>query len=125
MSRSAGAEDRAGIISLETPIGEEEDSHLGDFIEDRQVVSPAEAVINLNLKDRPIGPQDLTPRGKVIKMRFGVGAAASTLEEVGQTSRSHAAHPSVEGEGAAQARHPSRAVSSARSSRTNHLMTRV
>jgi RNA polymerase primary sigma factor len=39
-------------ISLETPIGEEEDSHLGDFIEDRAVVSPAEAVINVNLKDQ-------------------------------------------------------------------------
>src|SRR6266571_533941 len=62
-------------ISLETPIGEEEDSHLGDFIEDRQVVSPAEAVINLNLKEQTESVlKTLTPREeKVIKMRFGVG----------------------------------------------------
>src|SRR5438045_9794324 len=75
-------------ISLETPIGEEEDSHLGDFIEDRQVVSQAEAVINLNLKEQtePV-LRTLTPREeKVIKMRFGVGAGGEhTLTEVGKT----------------------------------------
>jgi hypothetical protein len=61
-------------ISLETPIGEEEDSHLGDFIEDRGVVSPAEAVINVNLKDQTGQVlRTLTPREeKVIKMRFGL-----------------------------------------------------
>src|SRR5436189_2218394 len=61
-------------ISLETPIGEEEDSHLGDFIEDRAVVSPAEAVINVNLKDQTAQVlRTLTPREeKVIKMRFGL-----------------------------------------------------
>jgi RNA polymerase primary sigma factor len=61
-------------ISLETPIGEEEDSHLGDFIEDRAVVSPAEAVINVNLKDQTGQVlRTLTPREeKVIKMRFGL-----------------------------------------------------
>ena len=61
-------------ISLETPIGEEEDSHLGDFIEDRAVVSPAEAVINVNLKDQTSQVlRTLTPREeKVIKMRFGL-----------------------------------------------------
>jgi len=74
-------------ISLETPIGEEEDSHLGDFIEDRQAVSPAEAVISLNLKEQTEAVlKTLTPREeKVIKMRFGVGDGREhTLEEVGQ-----------------------------------------
>ena len=74
-------------ISLETPIGEEEDSHLGDFIEDRNVVSPAEAVINLNLKEQTDSVlKTLTPREeRVIKMRFGVGDGSEhTLEEVGQ-----------------------------------------
>ncbi len=75
-------------ISLETPIGEEEDSHLGDFIEDRAVVSPAEAVINVNLKDQTSQVlRTLTPREeKVIKMRFGVGDGSEhTLEEVGRS----------------------------------------
>ena len=74
-------------ISLETPIGEEEDSHLGDFIEDRQVVSPAEAVINVNLREQTETIlKTLTPREeRVIKMRFGVGDGSEhTLEEVGQ-----------------------------------------
>ena len=74
-------------ISLETPIGEEEDSHLGDFIEDRQEASPVEAVINLNLKEQTEDVlRTLTPREeKVIKMRFGVGDGSEhTLEEVGQ-----------------------------------------
>jgi RNA polymerase primary sigma factor len=75
-------------ISLETPIGEEEDSHLGDFIEDRAVVSPAEAVINVNLKDQTSHVlRTLTPREeKVIKMRFGLeDGSEHTLEEVGQS----------------------------------------
>jgi RNA polymerase primary sigma factor len=74
-------------ISLETPIGEEEDSHLGDFIEDHQVVSPAEAVITLDLKEQTDSVlKTLTPREeKVIKMRFGVGDGSEhTLEEVGR-----------------------------------------
>ena len=74
-------------ISLETPIGEEEDSHLGDFIEDRQEISPAEAMINLNLKEQTENVlRTLTPREeRVIKMRFGVGDGSEhTLEEVGQ-----------------------------------------
>ena len=74
-------------ISLETPIGEEEDSHLGDFIEDQGVVSPAEAVININLKDQTAAVlQTLTPREEqVIRMRFGIGDGSEhTLEEVGQ-----------------------------------------
>src|SRR5258706_8933848 len=75
-------------ISLETPIGEEEDSHLGDFIEDRAVVSPAEAVINVNLKDQTSHVlRTLTPREeKVIKMRFGLeDGSEHNLEEVGQS----------------------------------------
>ena len=74
-------------ISLETPIGEEEDSHLGDFIEDHGVLSPAEAVININLKDQTSAVlQTLTPREEqVIRMRFGIGDGSEhTLEEVGQ-----------------------------------------
>ena len=74
-------------ISLETPIGEEEDSHLGDFIEDQGVVSPADAVININLKDQTAAVlQSLTPREEqVIRMRFGIGDGSEhTLEEVGQ-----------------------------------------
>lgn len=75
-------------ISLETPIGEEEDSHLGDFIEDRSIANPADAVVTTNLReitDEVLAT--LTPREeKVIKMRFGLGNSGSehTLEEVGQ-----------------------------------------
>ena len=74
-------------ISLETPIGEEEDSHLGDFIEDKSVVSPAEAVINMNLSEQTRRVlKTLTPREeKVLRMRFGIGEKSDhTLEEVGQ-----------------------------------------
>jgi RNA polymerase primary sigma factor len=74
-------------ISLETPIGEEEDSHLGDFIEDPGVVSPADAVININLKEMTEQVLNmLTPREeRVIKMRFGLeDGTEHTLEEVGQ-----------------------------------------
>jgi RNA polymerase primary sigma factor len=74
-------------ISLETPIGEEEDSHLGDFIEDKKVVSPADAVINFNLSERTRKVlTTLTPREeKVLRMRFGIGEKADhTLEEVGR-----------------------------------------
>ena len=73
-------------ISLETPIGEEGDSHLGDLIEDRAVDSPVEAIINLNLKEQTQAVlKTLTPREeKVLKMRFGVGDGSEhTLEEVG------------------------------------------
>ncbi|MCX7823239.1 MAG: RNA polymerase sigma factor RpoD [Syntrophobacterales bacterium] len=74
-------------ISLETPIGEEEDSHLGDFIEDKKIMNPADAVINLNLADKTKRAlATLTPREeKVLRMRFGIGTKADhTLEEVGQ-----------------------------------------
>ena len=74
-------------ISLETPIGEEEDSHLGDFIEDKVIPSPPDAVININLREQ-IGEalKSLTEReAKVLKMRFGLGDGNEhTLEEVGQ-----------------------------------------
>ena len=75
-------------ISLETPIGEEEDSHLGDFIEDKSILNPADAVVASNLReitDEVLAT--LTPREeKVIKLRFGLGTTGSehTLEEVGQ-----------------------------------------
>ncbi len=75
-------------ISLETPIGEEGDSHLGDFIEDRQVLSPAETVINMNLKEKTESVlRTLTPREeRIIKMRFGMSDGSEhTLEEVGQS----------------------------------------
>ena len=74
-------------ISLETPIGEEEDSHLGDFIEDKSVISPSDAVISMNLAEQTRKVlQSLTPREeKVLRMRFGIGEKSDhTLEEVGQ-----------------------------------------
>ena len=74
-------------ISLETPIGEEEDSHLGDFIEDKKVVSPAESVVNHNLGEQTRKVlTSLTPREeKVLRMRFGIGEKSDhTLEEVGR-----------------------------------------
>ena len=99
-------------ISLETPIGEEEDSHLGDFIEDRQVVSPAEAVINLNLKEQTESVlKSLTPREeKVIKMRFGVGDGSEhTLEEVGQNfAVTRERIRQIEAKALRKLRHPSR-----------------
>ena len=99
-------------ISLETPIGEEEDSHLGDFIEDRHVVSPAEAVINLNLKEQTDSVlKTLTPREeKVIKMRFGVGDGSEhTLEEVGQNfSVTRERIRQIEAKALRKLRHPSR-----------------
>ena len=99
-------------ISLETPIGEEEDSHLGDFIEDRQVVSPAEAVISLNLKEQTESVlKTLTPREeKVIKMRFGVGDGSEhTLEEVGQNfAVTRERIRQIEAKALRKLRHPSR-----------------
>ena len=99
-------------ISLETPIGEEEDSHLGDFIEDRQEVSPADAVINLNLKEQTEKVlHTLTPREeKVIKMRFGVGDGSEhTLEEVGQNfAVTRERIRQIEAKALRKLRHPSR-----------------
>ena len=74
-------------ISLETPIGEEEDSHLGDFIEDKKFMLPSEAVVSMNLAEQTRKVlATLTPREeKVLRMRFGIGEKADhTLEEVGQ-----------------------------------------
>ena len=74
-------------ISLETPIGEEEDSHLGDFIEDKKFMLPSEAAVSLNLAEQTRKVlATLTPREeKVLRMRFGIGEKADhTLEEVGQ-----------------------------------------
>ena len=99
-------------ISLETPIGEEEDSHLGDFIEDQGVVSPAEAVININLKDQTAAVlQTLTPREEqVIRMRFGIGDGSEhTLEEVGQRfSVTRERIRQIEAKALRKLRHPSR-----------------
>ncbi len=99
-------------ISLETPIGEEEDSHLGDFIEDRSAVSPSEAVINLDLKEQTESVlKTLTPREeKVIKMRFGVGDGSEhTLEEVGQNfAVTRERIRQIEAKALRKLRHPSR-----------------
>jgi RNA polymerase primary sigma factor len=99
-------------ISLETPIGEEEDSHLGDFIEDKAVVSPSEAVINLNLKEQTGSVlKTLTPREeKVIKMRFGLDDGSEhTLEEVGQSfAVTRERIRQIEAKALRKLRHPSR-----------------
>ena len=99
-------------ISLETPIGEEEDSHLGDFIEDKAVVSPSDAVINLNLKEQTSSVlKTLTPREeKVIKMRFGLDDGSEhTLEEVGQSfAVTRERIRQIEAKALRKLRHPSR-----------------
>jgi RNA polymerase primary sigma factor len=99
-------------ISLETPIGEEEDSHLGDFIEDRSAVSPSDAVINLDLKEQTESVlKTLTPREeRVIKMRFGVGDGSEhTLEEVGQNfAVTRERIRQIEAKALRKLRHPSR-----------------
>ena len=98
-------------ISLETPVGEDEDSHLGDFIEDERAIAPADAV----RRQQPSHDQTrrvlgtLTPREEqVLRLRFGIGERADhTLEEVGTAVLRHArAHPADRGEGAAQAAPP-------------------
>jgi RNA polymerase primary sigma factor len=99
-------------ISLETPIGEEEDSHLGDFIEDKSVVSPAEAVINMNLSEQTRRVlKTLTPREeKVLRMRFGIGEKSDhTLEEVGQDFEvTRERIRQIEAKALRKLRHPSR-----------------
>jgi RNA polymerase primary sigma factor len=99
-------------ISLETPIGEEEDSHLGDFIEDKAVVSPSDAVINLNLREQTASVlKTLTPREeKVIKMRFGLDDGSEhTLEEVGQSfAVTRERIRQIEAKALRKLRHPSR-----------------
>jgi len=99
-------------ISLETPIGEEEDSHLGDFIEDKSVVSPIEAVINNNLEEQTRRVlKTLTPREeKVLRMRFGIGEKSDhTLEEVGQDFEvTRERIRQIEAKALRKLRHPSR-----------------
>ncbi|MDA1184945.1 MAG: RNA polymerase sigma factor RpoD [Acidobacteria bacterium] len=99
-------------ISLETPIGEEEDSHLGDFIPDTNVLSPVESVVNINLKEQTDSVlRTLTPREeRVIKMRFGVGEGSEhTLEEVGQSfAVTRERIRQIEAKALRKLRHPSR-----------------
>jgi RNA polymerase primary sigma factor len=100
-------------ISLETPIGEEEDSHLGDFIEDRAVISPIDHVIVANLKEQTGKVlRTLTPREEqVLKMRFGVGDGSEhTLEEVGRSFNvTRERIRQIESKALRKLRHPSRA----------------
>ena len=99
-------------ISLETPIGEEDDSHLGDFIEDKRVVSPANAVVNMNLQEQTRKVlATLTPREeKVLRMRFGIGEKSDhTLEEVGQNfDVTRERIRQIEAKALRKLRHPSR-----------------
>lgn len=99
-------------ISLETPVGEEEDSHLGDFIEDKKVINPAEAIVNLNLAEQCRRVlSTLTPREeKVLRMRFGIGEESDhTLEEVGQDFNvTRERIRQIEAKALRKLRHPSR-----------------
>jgi len=99
-------------ISLETPIGEEEDSHLGDFIEDKKIISPGEAVVNHNLGEQTRKVlTTLTPREeKVLRMRFGIGEKSDhTLEEVGRDfSVTRERIRQIEAKALRKLRHPSR-----------------
>ncbi len=99
-------------ISLETPIGEEEDSHLGDFIEDKKVVSPGDAIVNFNLAEQTRKVlRTLTPREeKVLRMRFGIGEKADhTLEEVGRDFHvTRERIRQIEAKALRKLRHPSR-----------------
>jgi len=99
-------------VSFETPIGEEEESHLGDFIEDKTVVSPSDAAIHLNLKDQIATIlRTLTPREeRIIRMRFGLDDGSQhTLEEVGQTfAVTRERIRQIEAKALRKLRHPSR-----------------
>ena len=99
-------------ISLETPVGEEEDSHLGDFIEDKKVINPSEAIVNLNLAEQTRKVlSTLTPREeKVLRMRFGIGEESDhTLEEVGQDFNvTRERIRQIEAKALRKLRHPSR-----------------
>ena len=99
-------------VSFETPIGEDEDAHLGDFIEDKAVVSPSDAAINVNLKEQMASMlKKLTPREeRIIKMRFGLeDGSEHTLEEVGQTfDVTRERIRQIEAKALRKLRHPSR-----------------
>jgi RNA polymerase primary sigma factor len=99
-------------ISLETPIGEEEDSHLGDFIEDKKMISPVEAIIKMNLKEQTAKVlQSLAPREEmVLRKRFGIGLHSEyTLEEVGQDFEvTRERIRQIEAKALRKLRHPSR-----------------
>jgi RNA polymerase primary sigma factor len=101
-------------ISLETPIGEEEDSHLGDFIEDKNAVSPVESVISTNLREQTsMVLNTLSPREElVLRMRFGVGEGSEhTLEEVGRSFNvTRERIRQIESKALRKLRHPSRAA---------------
>ncbi len=101
-------------ISLETPVGEEEDSHLGDFIEDKKVINPSEAIVNLNLAEQTRRVlSTLTPREeKVLRMRFGIGEESDhTLEEVGQDFNvTRERIRQIEAKALRKLRHPSRSA---------------
>ncbi len=101
-------------ISLETPVGEEEDSLLGDFIEDKKVINPSDAIVNLNLAEQTRRVlSTLTPREeKVLRMRFGIGEESDhTLEEVGQDFNvTRERIRQIEAKALRKLRHPSRSV---------------
>jgi RNA polymerase primary sigma factor len=99
-------------ISLETPVGEEEDSHLGDFIEDKRIITPSDAVVNINLQEQTKKVlATLTPREEqVLRMRFGIGERSDhTLEEVGQKfTVTRERIRQIEAKALRKLRHPSR-----------------
>jgi RNA polymerase primary sigma factor len=99
-------------ISLETPVGEEEDSHLGDFIEDKRIMTPSDAVVNINLQEQTKKVlATLTPREEqVLRMRFGIGEKSDhTLEEVGQKfTVTRERIRQIEAKALRKLRHPSR-----------------
>ena len=99
-------------ISLETPVGEEEDSHLGDFIEDKRIITPSDAVVNINLQEQTRKVlATLTPREEqVLRMRFGIGEKSDhTLEEVGQKfTVTRERIRQIEAKALRKLRHPSR-----------------
>ena len=99
-------------ISLETPVGEEEDSHLGDFIEDKRIITPSDAVVNINLQEQTRKVlATLTPsEEQVLRMRFGIGEKSDhTLEEVGQKfTVTRERIRQIEAKALRKLRHPSR-----------------
>ncbi len=101
-------------ISLETPVGEEDDSHLGDFIEDKKIINPSDAIVSLNLAEQTRQVlATLTPREeKVLRMRFGIGEESDhTLEEVGQDFNvTRERIRQIEAKALRKLRHPSRSA---------------